>query len=106
LWATDIWSYVIATVLLASGGAVWPVLWAGLGYVYGRAHYNVIRLSIYSILILGMSTGPYFAGLSFDRTGDYSSWLTTLLFVCIAGILTLMVAAWAEGSASKKPQPA
>ncbi|MCH8940439.1 MAG: MFS transporter [Chloroflexi bacterium] len=106
LWATDIWSYVIATVLLASGGAVWPVLWAGLGYVYGRAHYNVIRLSIYSILILGMSTGPYFAGLSFDRTGDYSSWLTTLLFVCAAGILTLVVAAWAEGSASKKPQRA
>ena len=106
LWATDIWSYVIATVLLASGGAVWPVLWAGLGYVYGRAHYNVIRLSIYSILILGMSTGPYFAGLSFDRTGDYSAWLTTLLFVCAAGILTLMVAAWAEGSAGKKPQRA
>jgi len=104
LWATDIWSYVIATMLLASGGAVWPVLWAGLGYVYGRAHYNVIRLSIYSILILGMSTGPYFAGLSFDHTGDYSSWLTTLLFVCAAGILTLAVAAWAEGSAGKKPQ--
>ncbi len=106
LWATDIWSYVIATVLLASGGAVWPVLWAGLGYVYGRAHYNVIRLSIYSILILGMSTGPYFAGLSFDRTGDYSSWLTTLLWVCAAGILTLVVAGWVEGSASKKPQHA
>lgn len=106
LWATDIWSYVIATLLLASGGAVWPVLWAGLGYVYGRAHYNVIRLSIYSILILGMSTGPYFAGLSFDRTGDYSSWLTTLLFVCAAGILTLSIAAWAEGSAIKKPQRA
>ena len=103
LWATDIWSYVIATVLLASGGAVWPVLWAGLGYVYGRAHYNVIRLSIYSILILGMSTGPYFAGLSFDRTGDYSSWLTTLLFVCAAGIVTLGLAAWAEGSARTKP---
>lgn len=103
LWATDIWSYVIATVLLASGGAVWPVLWAGLGYVYGRAHYNVIRLSIYSILILGMATGPYFAGLSFDRTGDYSSWLTTLLFVCAAGIATLLIAAWAEGPAGKKP---
>ena len=102
LWATDIWSYVIATVLLASGGAVWPVLWAGLGYVYGRAHYNVIRLSIYSILILGMATGPYFAGLSFDRTGDYSSWLTTLLFVCGAGILTLLLAASAEGSAGKQ----
>ncbi len=106
LWATDIWSYVIATVLLASGGAVWPVLWAGLGYVYGRAHYNVIRLSIYSILILGMSTGPYFAGLSFDRTGDYSYWLTTLLFVCAAGIVTLAIAAWAEGAAIKKPQRA
>jgi MFS family permease len=104
LWASDIWSYIFATILLASGGAVWPVLWAGLGYVYGRAHYNVIRLSIYSILILGMSTGPYFAGLSFDRTGDYSFWLTTLLFVCAAGLVTLSLAAWAEGSAGKKPQ--
>ena len=104
LWATDIWSYSIATIFLASGGAVWPVLWAGLGYVYGRAHYNVIRLSIYSILILGMATGPYFAGLSFDQTGDYSSWLQTLLFVCGAGIVTLTIAAWAESSAGGKPQ--
>jgi hypothetical protein len=51
-----------------------------------------------------MSTGPYFAGLSFDRTGDYSFWLTTLLFVCAAGLVTLSLAAWAEGSAGKKPQ--
>jgi len=104
LWATSIWSYSIATIFLASGGAVWPVLWAGLGYVYGRAHYNVIRLSIYSILILGMATGPYFAGLSFDHNGDYSSWLQTLLFVCAAGIATLTIAAWAESSAGGKPQ--
>ena len=104
LWATAVWSCSIATIFLASGGAVWPVLWAGLGYVYGRAHYNVIRLSIYSILILGMATGPYFAGLSFDQTGDYSSWLQTLLFVCGAGIVTLTIAAWAEGSAGRKPQ--
>jgi len=93
LWADAKWSYVLAVSLLAFGGSHWAILWAVLGRQYGRAHYNIIRLSIYSILIAGMSGAPYFAGLTFDRTDSYGPWLRILLVVGVLGIVSFAVAA-------------
>jgi MFS family permease len=93
LWANDIWAYVLAVSLLAFGGSHWAILWAVLGRQYGRAHYNIIRLSIYSILIAGMSGAPYFAGLTFDRTDSYAPWLRILLIVGVLGVISFAIAA-------------
>lgn len=93
LWADAKWVYVLAVSLLAFGGSHWAILWAVLGRQYGRAHYNIIRLSIYSILIAGMSGAPFFAGLTFDKTDSYAPWLRILLVVGILGILSFGVAA-------------
>jgi MFS family permease len=84
--------YVLAMTLLAFGGSNWPILWAVLGHKYGRRNYNAIRMSIYSVLILGMSAGPLLAGVSFDATGGYSLWLQILVGVGVAGILTFLMA--------------
>jgi hypothetical protein len=84
--------YVLAMTLLAFGGSNWPILWAVLGHKYGRRNYNAIRMSIYSVLILGMSAGPLLAGVSFDATGGYSLWLQILVGVGVAGILTFVMA--------------
>ena len=93
LWAHDIWAYVLAVSLLAFGGSHWAILWAILGRQYGRAHYNIIRLSIYSILIAGMSGAPYFAGLTFDKTDSYAPWLRILLVVGALGVVSFAIAA-------------
>ena len=93
LWADAIWAYVLAVCLLAFGGSHWAILWAVLGRQYGRAHYNIIRLSIYSILIAGMSGAPYFAGLTFDRTDSYAPWLRILLVVGVLGVVSFAIAA-------------
>ncbi|HEU0075984.1 MAG TPA: MFS transporter [Dehalococcoidia bacterium] len=84
--------YVLAMTLLAFGGSNWPILWAVLGHKYGRRNYNAIRMSIYSVLILGMSAGPLLAGVSFDATGGYSLWLQILVGVGVAGVLTFVMA--------------
>jgi MFS family permease len=93
LWAHDIWAYILAVSMLAFGGSHWAILWAVLGRQYGRAHYNIIRLSIYSILIAGMSGAPFFAGLTYDKTGSYAPWLRILLVVGVLGIVAFAVAA-------------
>ena len=83
--------YVLAMTLLAFGGSNWPILWAVLGHKYGRRHYNAIRMSIYSVLILGMSAGPLLAGMTYDSTGSYTLWLQILLGVGAAGIATFLL---------------
>ena len=93
LWAQDVWAYVLAVSMLAFGGSHWAILWAVLGRQYGRAHYNIIRLSIYSILIAGMSGAPFFAGLTFDNTDSYAPWLRILLVVGVLGVVAFAVAA-------------
>jgi MFS family permease len=89
--------YALAMTLLAFGGSNWPILWAVLGHKYGRRHYNAIRMSIYSVLILGMSAGPLLAGYTYDETGGYSLWLQILLGVGAAGIVTFLVSVKAAG---------
>ena len=84
-------AYALAMTLLAFGGSNWPILWAVLGHKYGRRHYNAIRMSIYSVLILGMSSGPLLAGITYDATDSYSLWLQILLGVGAAGIVTFFV---------------
>jgi MFS family permease len=84
--------YLLAMMLLAFGGSNWPILWAVLGHKYGRRNYNAIRMSIYSILILGMSAGPLLAGASFDATDSYSLWLHILVGIGVIGILTFALA--------------
>jgi MFS family permease len=92
LQADNVPMYVLAMTLLAFGGSNWPILWAVLGHKYGRRHYNAIRMSIYSVLILGMSAGPLLAGFSYDATGSYDSWLRILIGVGIGGIATFLIA--------------
>lgn len=93
LTANSIPLYVVAMMFLAFGGSNWPVLWAVLGHTYGRRHYNAIRMSIYSILIAGMSLGPLLAGVTFDATQSYDLWLQILLGVGAFGIATFWFAA-------------
>jgi MFS family permease len=90
--SSSIPGYVLAMTLLAFGGSNWPILWAVLGHKYGRRNYNAIRMSIYSVLILGMSAGPLLAGVTYDATGSYTLWLQILLAVGLAGIATFLVA--------------
>jgi len=84
--------YVLAMSLLAFGGSNWPILWAVLGHKYGRRNYNAIRMSIYAVLILGMSAGPLLAGITFDATESYALWLQILVGVGVAGVATFLVA--------------
>ena len=102
LWAQDVWAYVLAVSMLAFGGSHWAILWAVLGRQYGRAHYNIIRLSIYSILIAGMSGAPFFAGLTFDTTGSYAPWLRILLVVGVLGVVAFAVAAATRTRSTQK----
>jgi sugar phosphate permease len=92
IWADSLPLYVLAMTLLAFGGSNWPILWAVLGHKYGRRNYNAIRMSIYSVLILGMSAGPLLAGFSYDATDSYSTWLRILLGVGAAGVVTFLIA--------------
>ncbi len=85
------WVYVPAVALLAFGGSHWAILWAVLGRVYGRLHYNSIRMSIYSILIAGMSGAPVLAGLSFDIHDSYTPWLRILIAISAIGIVAFVV---------------
>jgi cyanate permease len=91
-------SYLLAMTLLAFGGSNWPILWAVLGHRYGRRNYNAIRMSIYSVLILGMSAGPLLAGATFDATGSYSLWLHILVAVGLFGIAAFVVAVRSRGA--------
>jgi MFS family permease len=83
--------YILASSLLAFGGSHWAILWALLGRAYGRRHYNSIRMSVYSILIAGMSGAPLLAGVTFDATQSYTRWLQILVLVGLAGVATFMV---------------
>jgi MFS family permease len=91
-------AYFMSMTLLAFGGSNWPVLWAVLGHKYGRRHYNAIRMSIYSVLILGMSAGPLLAGVTFDATDSYRLWLQILLGVGAVGVMTFLLAVQAGKS--------
>ncbi len=91
LAADAVWTYVPAMALLAFGGSNWPILWAVLGRVYGRRHYNAIRMAIYTVLIASMSGGPVLAGLSYDAAESYTPWLVILLGIGAAGVLAFIV---------------
>ena len=93
LVAQSLWSLVLAVMMLATGGSHWAIFWAVLGRQYGRAHYNSIRLCIYSIIISGIAGAPFFAGLTFDRTGSYGPWLQIILVVGVLGLIAFIVAA-------------
>ena len=96
LHAQSLWGYVFASSLLAFGGSNWAILWAVLGRMYGRRHYNSIRMSIYSILIGGMATAPLLAGLSFDATQSYTTWLQLLIVVAAVGVAFFVATVKAE----------
>lgn len=93
LLAQSLWSLVLAVMMLATGGSHWAIFWAVLGRQYGRAHYNSIRLWIYSIIISGIAGAPFFAGLTFDRTGSYQPWLQIIIVVGIVGLVAFAIAA-------------
>lgn len=93
LVAQSLWSLILAVMMLSTGGSHWAIFWAVLGRQYGRAHYNSIRLCIYSIIISGIAGAPFFAGLTFDRTGSYGPWLQIILFVGVIGLVAFFVAA-------------
>ena len=93
LFAQSLWSLTLAVMMLATGGSHWAIFWAVLGRQYGRAHYNSIRLCIYSIIISGIAGAPFFAGLTFDRTGSYEPWLQIILIVGVIGLVSFVVAA-------------
>jgi MFS family permease len=91
--------YVLASVFLAFGGSNWAILWAVLGRMYGRRHYNSIRMSVYSILIGGMAGAPLLAGFTYDETGSYDLLLKILVGVGFAGAALFVVTVKTEGSA-------
>lgn len=93
LLAESLWSLILAVMMLATGGSHWAIFWAVLGRQYGRAHYNSIRLCIYSIIISGIAGAPFFAGLTFDRTGSYEPWLRIILVVGVVGLVAFVIAA-------------
>ncbi|MCY4625725.1 MAG: MFS transporter [Chloroflexi bacterium] len=93
LVAQSLWSLVLAVMMLATGGSHWAIFWAVLGRQYGRANYNSIRLCIYSIIISGIAGAPFFAGLTYDRTGSYGPWLQIILFVGVLGLIAFIIAA-------------
>ena len=93
LVAQSLWSLILAVMMLATGGSHWAIFWAVLGRQYGRANYNSIRLCIYSIIISGIAGAPFFAGLTYDRTGSYGPWLQIILFVGVLGLIAFIVAA-------------
>ena len=93
LLAQSLWSLILAVMMLATGGSHWAIFWAVLGRQYGRAHYNSIRLWIYSIIISGIAGAPFFAGLTFDRTGSYQPWLQIIIVVGMVGLVAFIVAA-------------
>ena len=101
LLAQNLWSLTIAVMMLATGGSHWAIFWAVLGRQYGRAHYNSIRLCIYSIIISGIAGAPFFAGLTFDRTGSYEPWLQIILVVGVVGLVSFIAAA-----VTRKERPA
>ena len=100
LLAQSLWSLVLGVIMLSTGGSHWAIFWAVLGRQYGRAHYNSIRLCIYSIIISGIAGAPFFAGLTFDRTESYDPWLRIVIVVGILGVVSFIIAA-----ATRKKRP-
>jgi MFS family permease len=101
LAAKSVPAYILASAFLAFGGSHWAILWSVLGRAYGRRHYNSIRMSVYSILIIGSATAPLLAGLSYDATESYTFWLKVLIGVGLAGIATFVVTVKSE----RAPKP-
>lgn len=99
LAASSVPGYLVANVLLAFGGSNWAILWAVIGHVFGRKNYNAIRMSIYSVLIAGMSLGPVLAGMTFDATHSYTLWLQLLLIAGVAGLVAFAVTVKSEAGA-------
>lgn len=93
LVAQSLWSLILAVMMLATGGSHWAIFWAVLGRQYGRANYNSIRLCIYSIIISGIAGAPFFAGLTYDRTGSYGPWLQIIIVVGVLGLIAFIIAA-------------
>ena len=48
-------------------------------------------------MILGMSSGPLLAGVTFDSTDSYDLWLQILLGVGCFGVATFFIAVRASG---------
>ena len=99
LAAQSVPGYLAANVLLAFGGSNWAILWAVIGHVFGRKNYNAIRMSIYSVLIAGMSLGPVLAGMTFDATQSYDLWLRLLLIAGVGGLVAFAVTVKSEAGA-------
>jgi cyanate permease len=49
-------------------------------------------MTIYSILTAGIAIGPLLAGISYDATDSYTTWLRVLIGVGIVGILLFVYA--------------
>jgi MFS family permease len=92
LAADSVVVYIVAMALLAFGGSNWAILWAVLGRKYGRRYYNAIRMTIYSILTAGIAVGPLLAGITYDATDSYTTWLQALIGVGIVGIVLFVYA--------------
>ena len=98
LEAEQEWGYWVAVSLLApSGTPMWAILWAVLGRAYGRRHFNVIRGTIYGLLLTGSSPGPVLAGLSFDRSGSYGPWLWVSVGVALVSVVGFLGALRSQG---------
>ena len=97
LEAEQEWGYWLALSLLAPAGTpMWAILWAVLGREYGRRHFNVIRGTIYGLLLTGSSPGPVLAGLSFDRSGSYEPWLWATVGVALVSVVGFLGALRAQ----------
>ena len=98
------WGYWLAVSLLAPAGTpMWAILWAVLGRAYGRRHFNMIRGTIYGLLLTGASPGPMIAGLIFDRSGSYTPWLWVTAALAVVGIVSFTAAIRSQTPPSSPP---
>ncbi|MBI4331222.1 MAG: MFS transporter [Chloroflexi bacterium] len=58
--------------ILAVVDSLFAVLWATLGDFYGRRHFASIRGFVAMFTTSGSMLGPVFAGIVYDRSGDYT----------------------------------
>lgn len=75
---------------LAVVEALFPVIWATLGDLFGRKNFATIRGYVTLFATTGSMIGPVFSGMVFDRTGGY----TLVIQVSIVAFVLSTIIFW------------
>lgn len=91
LLADTEWQLWLAIVLLAGNMGMYPLLWAAMGFAFGRRSFSTIRGYALGGQVGGTLLVPFMAGVMFDITGGYTQSLAVIAALLLGSFILLMV---------------